>query len=70
MKINFNGKEVEATPVDFFTKKEDFNEYQLTDGKILKIKLVTTKVFRIDSERDANGDALYHIRSQNVALVE
>lgn len=33
MKVEHNGKQVNATEVDFLIRKEDFNEYQLADGK-------------------------------------
>jgi len=33
---NYQGKEVKGKPVDFLIRKEDIEEYQLTDGKILK----------------------------------
>ena len=35
MKVPYQGRQVEGKPVDFLTRKEDFNEYQLADGKIL-----------------------------------
>jgi hypothetical protein len=47
MKVNYEGKQVEGKPVDFLTRKEDFNEYQLTDGKILRIKDVVSRITRL-----------------------
>ena len=40
MKAQYQGRQVEGESVDFLARKEDFNEYQLTDGKILKIKML------------------------------
>jgi hypothetical protein len=56
VKVQYQGREVEGESVDFLARKEDFNEYQLTDGKILKIKMVVTRI----------GNPIYLIQSQNV----
>lgn len=66
MKVNYNGKEVEAKPIDFIERKESWNEYQLTDGKIIKIKLVVTRVLKLDTEVDKEGNPIYVINSTNV----
>lgn len=66
MKVPFQGRQVEATLIDFVTRKEDFNEYQLTDGKVLKIKLVVTQVAKLNEEKDPNGNPVYNIASTNV----
>ena len=66
MKVQYQGREVEGEPVDFLTRKEDFNEYQLTDGKILKIKMVVTRIIRLEEEKAPDGNPIYLIQSQNV----
>jgi len=38
MQIDYQGKKVEAKEVEPVTSKEDWNEYRLTNGKILMIK--------------------------------
>lgn len=58
---------VEATEVDFFTRKEDFNEYQLSDGKVLKIKWVVTSIVKIDNEKNPDGSPAYRFQSTVVA---
>jgi len=40
-----NGREVEATDVDFETVKENWNEYKLEDGTILKFKTFARSMF-------------------------
>ena len=69
-KINFQGREVDATEVDFQTRKEDWNEYQLMDGSEVKMKLVVSGVFRIDSLYDDEGNPVYQIKSTNIAAVK
>ncbi|MBI2869659.1 MAG: hypothetical protein HYX96_07535 [Chloroflexi bacterium] len=69
MKINFQGREVEATEVDFQTRREDWNEYQLMDGAVIKIKLVVSGFFRIDGLYDEDGRPVYQIKSTNLPVV-
>lgn len=68
-KINFQGREVEAAEVDFQTRREDWNEYQLLDGTIIKIKLVVSGVFRIEGLYDDDGNPVYQIKSTNLPVV-
>ena len=69
-KINFQGREVDATEVDFQIRREDWNEYQLMDGSEMKMKLVVSTIFRIDSIYDDEGNPVYQIKSTNVAAVK
>jgi hypothetical protein len=66
MKVPFQNRQVEATPIDFLTRKEDFNEYQLSNGKIIKIKLVVAQISVLADEKDPEGNPVYYIRSTNV----
>ena len=68
-KINFQGREVDATEVEFQTRKEDWNEYQLMDGSTIKMKLVVSQILRIDGMYDDEGNPAYQIKSTNVAAV-
>jgi len=69
-KINFQGREVDATEVEFQTRKEDWNEYQLMDGSVIKMKLVVSTIFRVDGMYDDEGNPLYQIKSTNVPFVK
>ena len=66
MKVPYQGRQVEGKPVDFLTRKEDFNEYQLADGKILRMKMVVTRIIRLEGETAPDGTPIYLIQSQNV----
>ena len=59
----------EGEPVDFEVVKEEWNEYKLTDGSTLKIKLVLTGVMRLSSQYDPVGNPVYVISSQNAVWV-
>ncbi len=69
LKIPYKGKEVDATEVEFQTRKEDWNEYQLMDGSFVKIKLVVTDIFRVPDEYDDERNPVYVVRSKNVLAV-
>ena len=69
-KINFNGREVDATEVDFQTRKEDWNEYQLMDGTVIKMKLVVSQIFKIEGVYDSEGNPAYQIKSTNLPMVK
>jgi hypothetical protein len=66
VKLPYKGEVVEATPVEFLTRKEDFNEYQLDDGKILRVKLVVSRVVRVEGKNNADGSQVYIFSSTNV----
>jgi len=68
-KIPFRGREVDAIEVDFQTRKEDWNEYQLMDGSTIKMKLVVSDIFRVPDEWDNEGNPVYVVRSNNVLVV-
>ncbi len=69
-KINFQGRDVDATEVEFQTRKEDWNEYQLMDGTVIKMKLVVSEIFRIDGVYDKEGTPAYQIKSTNLPVVK
>ncbi len=68
-KMPYKEQEVDATEVDFQTRKEDWNEYQLMDGSVIKVKLVVGSIFRIPDEYDNEGNPIYIVRSKNVLMV-
>ena len=69
IKINFGGEEVEALPIDVNQTNEYWNQYLLDDGTVIKMKLVATKVLRVDNKYDLEGNPLYIIQSTNITSV-
>lgn len=63
--IEHKGKKVTGTHVGFTTIREDWNEYTLSDGTTLKVKVVLTDVLRVEGEHDAAGDPVYITKSVN-----
>ena len=66
IKINLGNEVVEATPVAVNQASEYFNQYFLEDGTVLRMKLVATKIFRLDDRFDAEGNPVYFVQSTNV----
>lgn len=69
MKVPYQGRQVDAEEVEFLTCKEDWNEYQLVDGAIIRIKTVVTDVVKIPGEVDSEGNSVYQVRSTNIVRV-
>mgnify|MGYP001602353913 FL=1 len=61
-----DGKEHEATVLEFQNAREHWNEYLLDDGTILKLKPVATEVMRIDGVFDAQGQPVYVVMTTNI----
>ena len=66
VKINFAGQEVEASAIEVTQSSEQWNEYLLDDGTILKAKLVATNIYRVEGQYDGEGNPVYVIQSTNV----
>lgn len=69
VRINFGGEEVDATPIDVNQTNEYWNQYLLDDGSVVKMKLVVTKVLRIDNRYDNEGNPAYLVQSTNITSV-
>lgn len=68
-RVQYQGRDVEATLVDFVIGREDWNEYQLHDGTVLRLRVVVSEVFRLHGEWDAEGNPVYIVKSGNVLVV-
>jgi len=69
IKINYGGEEVEATPLEINQAQEYWNHYLLDDGSVVKIKLVATKVVRIENKFDDERNPVYLVKSTNIMNV-
>lgn len=69
-KVNLpDGRTIEATVMPFQTSNEPWNEYLVEDGSVIKVKLVTTEVLRVDGEHDPQGNPVYLTQSTNIMAV-
>ncbi len=69
VKINFGGEEVEAMPIDINQTNEYWNQYLLDDGTVIKMKLVATKILRVENKFDNERNPVYIVQSTNITSV-
>ena len=63
------GNSVDATLIDITESIEHFNKLTLSDGTVLNVKIVVTKVCRLDDRYDNEGNPIYMISSNNVVVI-
>ena len=63
-----DGKVIEGEEVEFKPQSEPWCVLQLEDGYTIRMKLVITQVIRTN-QKDADGNAVYVVRSSNVIAV-
>ena len=64
------GQMVNAEQLDFKQINEGYSEYQLSDGKIMKVKIVLAEVYRLDEIDESTGRNHYFIKSQPIISME
>jgi len=65
-----NGREIQAVDIDFKSASENWNEYHLEDGTVLKFKTIVTGIIRTEDFDVTTGDPIYHVRSTNIIKVK
>jgi hypothetical protein len=64
-----DGRTVDATELSFRSSGENWNEYLVDDGTVIRLKLVVTEIVRIDGEYDADGNPAYIVKSASVPAI-
>jgi hypothetical protein len=59
----------EYEEVDFTIVKEEWNEYKLSDGSTLKIRLILSGIIRSKNNFDPIGNPMYLTTSANIVRV-
>jgi hypothetical protein len=70
MQVDYQGRKVEAKEVEVVTSKEEWNEYRLTNGRILMIKTVLIVVYEATDEKTPNGEPLYLTTTHQVIRIK
>ncbi len=70
IKVKYGDRDVDATPVEVNQSDEHWNSYMLDDRSVLKLKVVVTRVARVDDMYDADGNPVYVIQSTNIAKAD
>lgn len=69
MKVNYKGKQIDATEVDILSSKEEWNEYQLSNGDVLCTKEILVRCLKADTELVDDGEPLYIIHGQSIVKI-
>ena len=64
------GQMVNAEQLEYQIIKEAFSEYKLSDGRIMKIRVVLAEVYRLDEKDETTGREGYFIKSLPVVSIE
>ena len=63
--VQFGGEMVPAEEMDYEPLRESWNEYRVADGSLLRMKVVVSKILRLE-KRNPQGEPIYVISSTNV----
>ena len=58
-----NGRLVDAILVDFDTKAEPWATYELSDGTVIKMRVIPNSISRLEGEFDSGGSPAYAIQT-------
>ena len=64
------GEEINGEQLQFTIKNEGYSEYLLSDGNILRIRIVLAEVYGIDQKDPLTGRPNYVVKSTNIVSVE
>lgn len=65
VKLKLGDEAVNGEELDFEPLKESWNEYRCEDGSYVKLKIVVSKIIRLD-KMNPQGEPIYQIMSTNV----
>ena len=68
VKVPYQGRQVDGLEMEFKTKKEEWNEYEISDGSTLRLKPVIISIVKID-EYDPDGNPVYMAKATNVVSI-
>ncbi|HXZ45063.1 MAG TPA: hypothetical protein VEH53_09550 [archaeon] len=63
--VRFGEEMVPAEEMEYEPLRESWNEYRVADGSLLRLKVVVSKIQRLEKRND-QGEPIYLITSTNV----
>ncbi|HHT9131805.1 MAG TPA: hypothetical protein ACFYED_04895 [Candidatus Tripitaka californicus] len=69
VKIKLGNEVFEGTSIERTSSSENWSEYLLEDGSVVKMKLVVTEIVRVDGRYDSDDNPMYIVKSSNVIAV-
>lgn len=70
MKVEFQGKQVEAIEIEVLRSSEPWSEHQLADGKVLMYKDTIVVVHKLIDEKHPDGSQIYTFQTHRVVRVK
>ena len=67
-RLEYKGEDCAALELDFEIEKEGWNIYIAEDGTRLRMKVVVTKLVRIEGHFDEEGNPVYLVKSGNMVV--
>jgi hypothetical protein len=64
-----DGQSVDAEEMTFRSPGENWSEYLVDDGTVIRIKPVALEIMRLVDQYDQSGNPIYVMNSQNVMVV-
>ena len=68
-KVPYQGSTVDGIEMDFKTLREEWNEYEISDGSTVRLKVIVTNIVRLKDKFDPVGNPIYLVRSSNVLSI-
>jgi hypothetical protein len=65
-----NGEPIEVEQIPFRSGQENWNEYLLEDGTVIRLKTVVTDVQRGVGLYDPEGNPMYFVKTANIVNVD
>lgn len=65
IKLKFGDEWVEGEELEFEPLREGWNEYRCSDGSLVKLKTVVSKITRLNKQ-NPQGEPIYVVASTNV----
>ena len=69
MKIKIDGQSVDGQRVDFTPVDEPWTKHRLTDGTIVRIKLIVADIIRVPVDRP-DAEPRYVVKSSNILAID
>ncbi len=70
MKLEYQGKQVEATEIEVVRTNEPWVECQLADGKVLMFRDVVVAVYKLVDEKNPDGSPIYNFQTHRVMRIK
>lgn len=68
--IKYQGRDAEATVLDFSVVTDGTARYRLEDGTVIRVKPVVVSVLRVEGEQNELGEPVYLVQSLVHTMVD